>query len=50
LRPHLDEIGVGLVVNDEFDQIKEVFTEICSHVCEAAAWLARRAGRYANAS
>jgi hypothetical protein len=33
LRPHLDEIGVSVVMRDELDQINEVFTNICEHVC-----------------
>jgi tetratricopeptide (TPR) repeat protein len=32
LQPHLDEIGVGLVVTEELDQIEEVFNEMCAHV------------------
>lgn len=33
LRPHLDEIGVGLVVAEELDQLNEVFQEMTEHVC-----------------
>jgi tetratricopeptide (TPR) repeat protein len=33
LRPHLDEIGVGLAVMDELDQMESVFNEMCAHVC-----------------
>jgi hypothetical protein len=33
LRPHLDEIGVGLVVTEELDQMEVVFNEMCEHVC-----------------
>src|SRR5262249_46232735 len=33
VRPHLDEIGVGLAVAGELDQIEAVFNEMCGHVC-----------------
>jgi len=33
LRPHLDEIGVGLVVTDDLEPIDVVFNEMCAHVC-----------------
>jgi hypothetical protein len=33
LQPHLDEIGVGLVMRDELDQFKKVFNGVCAHVC-----------------
>jgi hypothetical protein len=33
LRPHLDEVGVGLTVSDELDQLDAVFNEMCEHVC-----------------
>jgi hypothetical protein len=33
LRPHLDEIGVGLAVAEELDQMEAVFNEMCGHVC-----------------
>src|SRR5262249_51799960 len=33
LRPHRDEIGVGLAVMDELDQLAAVFNELCAHVC-----------------
>jgi tetratricopeptide (TPR) repeat protein len=33
LRPHLDEIGVGLTVADELDQMEVVFQSLCEHVC-----------------
>jgi hypothetical protein len=33
LRPHLDEIGVGLAVAEELDQMEVVFNEMCAHVC-----------------
>jgi hypothetical protein len=33
LRPHLDEIGVGLVVAEELDQMEAVFRGVCEHVC-----------------
>src|SRR5262249_44245065 len=33
LRPHLDEIGVGLAVMDGLDQLAAVFNELCAHVC-----------------
>jgi tetratricopeptide (TPR) repeat protein len=32
LRPHLDEIGVGLVVAEELDQIEIAFQEMTTHV------------------
>jgi hypothetical protein len=33
LRPHLDEIGVGLAVAEELDQMEAVFGGMCEHVC-----------------
>jgi hypothetical protein len=33
LRPHLDQIGVGLAVAEELDQTEVVFNEMCAHVC-----------------
>jgi hypothetical protein len=33
LRPHLEEIGVGLAVAEELDQMEAVFNEMCEHVC-----------------
>jgi tetratricopeptide (TPR) repeat protein len=33
LRPHLGEIGVGLAVAEELDQMEAVFNEMCEHVC-----------------
>jgi hypothetical protein len=33
LRPHLDEIGVGLAVAGELDQTEAVFNEMCEHLC-----------------
>jgi tetratricopeptide (TPR) repeat protein len=33
LKPHLDEIGVGLTVAEELDQMEVVFTEMSAHVC-----------------
>jgi hypothetical protein len=33
LRPHLDEIGVGLAVAEELDQMEVVFNELCEHIC-----------------
>jgi tetratricopeptide (TPR) repeat protein len=33
LRRHLDEIGVGLAVAEELDQMEVVFNEMCAHVC-----------------
>ncbi len=33
LKPHLDEIGVGLAVSAELDQIQAVFAEMCTQVC-----------------
>jgi tetratricopeptide (TPR) repeat protein len=33
LRPHLDEIGVGLTGTDDLDQIEGVFQEMCEQVC-----------------
>jgi tetratricopeptide (TPR) repeat protein len=33
LRPHLDEIGVGLTVTEGLDQLGAVFDEMCDHVC-----------------
>jgi tetratricopeptide (TPR) repeat protein len=33
LRPHLEEIGIRLVVLDELDQWDEVFAEMCEGVC-----------------
>ena len=33
LKPHLDEIGVGLVVAEELDQLSEMFKEMTEHVC-----------------
>ena len=33
LKPHLDEISVGLTVTDELDQIEVVFNEMCAQVC-----------------
>jgi hypothetical protein len=33
LRPHLDEIGVGLTVTGDLEPIDVVFNEMCEHVC-----------------
>jgi hypothetical protein len=33
LQPHLDEIGVGLTVTEELDQMEVVFESMCEHVC-----------------
>ncbi len=33
LRPHLEEIGVRLVVKDELDLFQEAFTQMAEHVC-----------------
>jgi tetratricopeptide (TPR) repeat protein len=33
LRTHLDEIGVGLVVSEELDQLDDVFKGMCEQVC-----------------
>src|SRR5262249_61619523 len=33
LRPHLDEIGVGLAVAEELDHLEVVFQGMCAHVC-----------------
>jgi hypothetical protein len=33
LRPHLDEIGIGLAVAEELDQVEAVFQGMCEHVC-----------------
>jgi hypothetical protein len=33
LRPHLDEIGVGLAVAEGLDQLEAVFSEMCEHIC-----------------
>src|SRR5258707_11174913 len=33
LRPHLDEIGVGLAVAEELDQMEVVFRGMCEQVC-----------------
>jgi tetratricopeptide (TPR) repeat protein len=33
LRPHVEEIGVGLVPTDELDHLDGVFVEMCEHVC-----------------
>src|SRR5438552_11694012 len=33
LRLHLGEIGVGLAVAEELDQMEVVFNEMCAHVC-----------------
>jgi tetratricopeptide (TPR) repeat protein len=33
LRPHLDEIGVGLAVAEELDQMEAVFQGMCEQVC-----------------
>jgi len=33
LRPHLDEIGTGLVVTDDLEPIDVVFNEMCAHIC-----------------
>jgi hypothetical protein len=33
LRPHLDEIGVGLAVIDKLDEISAAFKEMTEHVC-----------------
>src|SRR5207244_5234398 len=33
LRPHVEDIGVGLVVTDELDHLDAVFVEMCAHVC-----------------
>jgi hypothetical protein len=33
LRSHLDEIGVGLAVAEELDQMEVVFNAMCEHVC-----------------
>jgi hypothetical protein len=32
LRPHLEEVGVGLAVAGELDQTEVVFSEMCAHV------------------
>jgi tetratricopeptide (TPR) repeat protein len=32
LRPHLDEVGVGLTVVEELDQMGAVFQDLCEHV------------------
>lgn len=33
MRPHLDEIGVALVVRDELEQLDGVFQDMTEHVC-----------------
>jgi tetratricopeptide (TPR) repeat protein len=33
LRPHLTEIGVGLVVNEQLDELDAVFKDMAEHVC-----------------
>src|SRR5262249_39339541 len=33
LRPHLDEIGVGLAVAGGLEQLEAVFKEMCEHLC-----------------
>lgn len=33
LRPHLHEIGAGLAVGEELDQMEVVFQGMCEHVC-----------------
>jgi tetratricopeptide (TPR) repeat protein len=33
LKPHLEEIGVGLAVAEELDHMEGVFQGICEHVC-----------------
>jgi hypothetical protein len=33
LKPHLDEIGVRLVVAEKLDQMQVAFQEMCEHVC-----------------
>lgn len=33
LKPHLDEIGVGLVVTDDLDEIGEIFKGMTEHIC-----------------
>jgi tetratricopeptide (TPR) repeat protein len=33
LKPHLDEIGVGLTVTDELDEISAVFKDMTEHIC-----------------
>lgn len=33
LRPHLDEIGVGLAVSDELDHLDNVYSHMIAHVC-----------------
>jgi len=33
LGPHLDEVGVGLAMADELDQLEVIFHEMCDHVC-----------------
>ncbi len=33
LRPHIEEIGIGLVVDSELDQLDGVFDEMMAHVC-----------------
>jgi tetratricopeptide (TPR) repeat protein len=33
LRPHLEEIGIQLVVSAELDQVDEMFKGLCEHVC-----------------
>jgi tetratricopeptide (TPR) repeat protein len=33
LKPHLDEIGVGLTVAEELDQMEVVFTDMSAHIC-----------------
>lgn len=33
LRPHLDEIGVALVMSDELEEINAVFQDMTEHIC-----------------
>jgi hypothetical protein len=33
LRPHLEEVGVGLAVAGGLDRMEAVFNEMCAHVC-----------------
>lgn len=33
LRPHLEDIGIGLVVSEELDLLEAVFQELCVRVC-----------------
>ena len=50
LKPHLDEIGVGLAAGDDLGQLRDVFKDMTEHVGgKPEAGAARHAGRDAGA-